>query len=449
MKIVTLTVENIKRVGACHVEADGASVITVQGKNGVGKTTVLDSIEYAIGGKTGIPAEPIKEGESRARVVADLGELRVTRVFTHKGSTLLVENADGAKIASPQALLDKLVGQLSFDPLAFKGLKPKDQLDRLKSVVGLDFSRIDVERAGVFEERKETNRRAKDLDAQVRALPTVEAPKEEVSVRDLLAELKRREDTNTDNSTKRHALTVIQDDIEETRHTHSRVAQQIQELEHQRDQLESDLGRLGQDETKQRELVHRLTDANVDEIRDKLANAEEVNAAVRSNKKRATIVQDLKDTNAHAMGLTAKLDSFDQSKAEQLAAADFPVPDLGFGEDGVILNGLPFEQASEAEKLRVSVAMGIALNPKLRVLLVRDASLLDADNLRLLAEMAKEKDCQIWLERVGDEDEVKVVIEEADANEPASACPRCDGSGHTGIGPCSYCNSGKWDAVVE
>jgi hypothetical protein len=100
-----------------------------------------------------------------------------------------------------------------------------------------------------------------------------------------------------------------------------------------------------------------------------------------------------------------------------MADAKFPVPELSFGDDGVLVKGVPFEQASAAEQLRVSVAMGVALNPKLKVLLVRDGSLLDAKSLQLLADMAEANESQVWLERVGDADAAAVVIEDGQVAE--------------------------------
>jgi hypothetical protein len=44
--------------------------------------------------------------------------------------------------------------------------------------------------------------------------------------------------------------------------------------------------------------------------------------------------------------------------------------------------------------------MAIAKNPKLKVILVRDGSLLDHDSLKLVAERAAETDVQVWMERV-------------------------------------------------
>ena len=44
--------------------------------------------------------------------------------------------------------------------------------------------------------------------------------------------------------------------------------------------------------------------------------------------------------------------------------------------------------------------MAMALNYRLKVILVKEASLLDEENLKVIREMAKGKGYQIWLEKV-------------------------------------------------
>jgi hypothetical protein len=56
--------------------------------------------------------------------------------------------------------------------------------------------------------------------------------------------------------------------------------------------------------------------------------------------------------------------------------------------------------------------MALAMNPDLRVILIRDGSLLDAENLAVIEEMAAERDAQIWIERVSDDRSVGIVIED-------------------------------------
>jgi hypothetical protein len=106
------------------------------------------------------------------------------------------------------------------------------------------------------------------------------------------------------------------------------------------------------------------------------------------------------------------MDKREVEKREAIAAAKFPVDGISFGDNEVLLNGVPFVQASDAERLCCSIALAMAMNPKLRIIRVRDGSLLDDDSMKLLARMAEEKDYQVWIERVDGSGRVGVVIED-------------------------------------
>lgn len=80
MKIVKLQAENFKRLRAVEIVPKGA-VVEISGKNAQGKSSVLDSIWAAVGGKDMSPAAPIRAGENSAKVSVDLGELVVTRTW--------------------------------------------------------------------------------------------------------------------------------------------------------------------------------------------------------------------------------------------------------------------------------------------------------------------------------------------------------------------------------
>ncbi len=100
-------------------------------------------------------------------------------------------------------------------------------------------------------------------------------------------------------------------------------------------------------------------------------------------------------------------------KSAAISTAKFPVPGLSFGDDGVLFNGIPFNQASSAEQLRVSFAIAASMKPKLPVILIKDGSLLDDHSMDLLRELAREYDAQCWIERVG-ADDVGIVLEEGE-----------------------------------
>ena len=113
--------------------------------------------------------------------------------------------------------------------------------------------------------------------------------------------------------------------------------------------------------------------------------------------------------------LTEEIDRIDSEKARAIRDAKYPIEGLGFDVNGVTLNGIPFSQSSSAQQLKVSVAIGLALNPSLRVLLIRDGSLLDEKSLAMLGQMAEKAGAQVWVERVGVDDHTSVVIEDGQA----------------------------------
>src|SRR5688500_9341273 len=122
-RVVRLQAESVKRIRAVDISPSGA-VVTIRGKNAQGKSSVLDSIQYALGGKGAAPPRVIRDGETEAVVVLELEDLVVERRWSSNDrSTLEVRSKEGAKYSSPQAMLDRLVGDLSFDPLAFLRLK--------------------------------------------------------------------------------------------------------------------------------------------------------------------------------------------------------------------------------------------------------------------------------------------------------------------------------------
>src|SRR3954466_12774485 len=102
MKIVSLQSENVKRLKAVFIKPDGA-VVTIRGRNGAGKTSVLDSIASALGGEKLCPPQVVRRGEETATAIADLGDFIVERRWTASGrSTLAVKSAEGARYPSPQ-----------------------------------------------------------------------------------------------------------------------------------------------------------------------------------------------------------------------------------------------------------------------------------------------------------------------------------------------------------
>lgn len=414
LKIVQLEAQNIKRLKAVRIRPEG-DLVVIGGENGQGKTSVLDSIMYALGGKGAVCEKPINEGKDSAQVIVDLGEFAVTRTFTASGGSLTVKRQDGTKVSSPQALLDGLVGRLSFDPLEFSRQEPAKQKATLQALVGLDFTKLDHDRKNTFDERTVVNRKLKDAEANLKAAPHhTDAPKTEVSVADLSMELTRAQEAEVEFERKKGEYEGAKNRVASTEREIAGMERQIESLTKALAGLRKDLEAEKTDAAKAKTAAENVPSFEIDDIRAKLAGAETINRKVRENANRTKLQAAVDATRKEADKLTDRLAEIDESKAKALSDAKFPVDGLAFDESGVTLKGLPFSQASAAEQLRVSVAMGLALNPKLRVMLIRDGSLLDKKSMKLVAEMAADNDAQVWLERVGDGAEVSVVIEDGE-----------------------------------
>lgn len=406
MKIIQLTAENVKRLHAVNIKPDG-SMIQITGENGQGKSSVLDAIMYGLAGKQVQPSKPIRDGESHAEVMIDLGDKIVRRRWTKKDSYLTVESKDGAKYPSPQKILDALVGELTFDPLAFIAMHPKEQIATLKQLAGLDFAEMDIERDTLTTKRTARGHERNTFVAQVSGIPIYgdDVPDKQINIIDLLAE-----------QTKRQAEKQANDEV---RRKIARAAEQVNLLEseiaHLKDMIaerEQTHGETYRNLVAAQALDKTLLDPNLDEINEQLINAQQINDRVSKKQQRAALSKRRDEAAAGYERLTAELKKIDERKAASIRDASYPVQGLGFDENGVTFNGVPFDQASSAEQLRVSVAMGIALNPELRIMLIRNGSLLDKKNLETISEMVAEHDTQLWIERVNDGEPVGILIKD-------------------------------------
>lgn len=419
MKIIELQAENFKKLRAVHITPEGA-VVTIGGDNGAGKTSCLDAIAAAIGGEKLCPAVPIRTGAASARVQVDLGDLIVERRWTaNDRSTVVVKSKEGAKYGSPQTMLDGLVGRLSFDPLAFMKAPPKQQAETLRQLVGVDFTELDGKRRAAFDDRTVVNREIASLKGAIERMPDPFAPDEPVSVEDLLAEQEKLVQVQRQNDAERAQLATLKDRFAAAQAriaaTQERVNKLEDQLANERKQLAVDeeaKAALGAEGKKARAVVDKLVDPDLGGIRTRLAEVEATNAAVRAKAQRRAEMERLAKKEKESADFSITIEAIDTAKKAALEEAKFPVAGLAFTEEGLTLNGIPLEQASGAEQLRVSLAMGLALNPKLKVLLIRDGSLLDKKSLAMVGEMAEKAGAQVWLEMVSAEKGVGVVIED-------------------------------------
>lgn len=418
MKIVKLTAENIKKLRAVEITPDG-EVVTVAGKNGQGKTSVLDSIWWALAGTTHIQKEPIRRGQDTARVRLDLGELVVERRFTKGGSTLTVESVEGARYPSPQKMLDALVGELSFDPLAFARMDAAKQFDELRRVakVEIDIPEIEALNRSDYAKRTEVNRRAKERRAQASAITVPnDLPAEPLDESALLDAIQEAADANARIERRKAKRADTARQVEDSRQIAQQTREKANDLRREADRLDA---AATASEKEADDLQKKLDSADplpaptdIAEIRALLDTAKITNANIALRDKREMIEGEALALENDSKALTTQMEAREVAKRDAIMAAAMPVDGLGFGEGFVTFNEVPFDQASSAEQLRVSLALAMAANPKLRVIRIEDGSLLDEDSLAQIATMAKDSDYQVWIERVETSGSVSVIIED-------------------------------------
>jgi predicted ATP-dependent endonuclease of OLD family len=412
MRITEIRAENFKRLKAVHVElTDG--VIQVTGANGQGKSSFLDLIPFLIGGKDASPQKPLRNGAKDGFAECTLSNgvtIRATINKTGRG-TLTVTAEDGSKIGSPQALLDAIWNDRTFDPVAFKNMKPKEQMELLKDLLGIDFTALDTEREESYKQRTVVGRDMKAKQAVLENTPIVNAPNEEVSVTELSKALQEANEANatfdgvkvkTEAFGTRLAVCVAEIDELQAR---------LAVLQQEKDELEANVKK-GKAWLAKHE-PHLVDTAGLIE---QINSAEETNKKVRAKQERSKLKKEVDAIEQEYKNLDARIAEIDEEKRKIVAEADMPLPGMAFSDEGITIDDVPLAQISAADQLKLSVKMGFLMNPELKVLLIRDGSLLDSKSLALITQLAAEEDekAQVIIERVDESGKIGIVFEDGE-----------------------------------
>ncbi len=414
MKIIKLRAENIKKLIAVEITPTG-NVIKITGKNASGKTCCLDSILWALGGLSGIQAQPIRKGQTRAKVELDLGEMIVKRIFEGNTSSLTIENKDGLRFKSPQTMLEGLYGKLSFDPLAFMNLEPRKQFETLRQLTGVDFSKLDGLRQRTYDERSATNRDVKRLEVQVEGMNVpADSPKEEVSGAEIVAKIEEANKLREKRSVLEAEIQQLENAAMVTQQEMIDIQKRIYDLEDIYKIKEDSVGKTAAAIEDAEEKMKAVQVPDISALNTELAQVEAKNKDARAYQARASARREVEKLMGTSRDLTEKIRTIDEEKQEQISKAKFPLEGLSFGDGAVTYNDLPMDQASHAEQLKVSMAMAMSLNPKLKVIRITDGSLLDSSSMKIVEDMAKDQDYQVWIEQMDESGKVGIVISEGE-----------------------------------
>jgi len=384
LKIIELKGENFKKIKTIVIRPDD-DLVLLTGKNAQGKSSAIDLIIAMLCKDRKWIPQPIRKGQTHADGRLDLGEFIIYCKWTEKGKYLQVKSREGLAYPSPQAMLDEFVGKLGFDIGKFFNMGEKEQTEVLMDLAKLDFTEVDQKIERLVEERRLQGQKVKLLSGQREEINPEMVPKELVSTSELNKELEKALLNNS----------AYNNEVEELRDHKRRLSNLKIELETLRKSIE-----LEEKWVKENNLI----DTSL--IKEKLEGAEEANEIFRANERNKVADKYYKQALSVYEKQTAKITDLRKSKDTDLQQAKFPLPGLKVTTTGTFFNDIPIKQLSSAENMKVAMSIAMALNEKFKVILVKDASLLDKENRKVIREMAKDGGYQVWLEMVSDTGEM-------------------------------------------
>ena len=261
-----------------------------------------------------------------------------------------------------------------------------------------------------------------------------DTPKEEISISSLVEELRKREETNRANEQERNRVASLREDVgaqqAEVAATGIYINQLEEKLAEQRDKLfqqNEALEKLISDGKAAAKKADALTEADTDSIKQQIESASSTNDKIRANMAARNMKKEIAGCEKRLKGIADKLDGLIAEKKDLISNAKFAIPGLALSEDDITVDGIRFENLASGDQTEISVAMALAMQPELHVVLIHGGSLLDEKHLKNIARMAKESNTTILMEVVGSGPEIDIFLEDGQiAEKPVKEYPDWD-----------------------
>lgn len=394
IKINSFELENVKRVKAVAYEPSQTGLTVIGGKNGQGKTSVLDAIAWTLGGAKFRPSMAEREGSYNSPKL----EVKLSNglIVTRSGAnnTLKVVDPDGRK--SGQKILDEFIGQLALDLPKFIAMTPKEKAEELLKLLGVEekLTALALEYNQLYSKRHAIGQIATQKEKYAAELPVFDdVPAEPVSASDLIKAQQEILLRNAENQKKRGRVREIQAEYDA-------VSIQINQLEEKLRELHDQQARLADDLTDATKSAENLTDESTAELEAQIANVDAINQRVRANQEHERAVIEAGEYKTEYNALTEAIEDVKQKKADLLNSVKMPLDELSIEDGELTFKGKKWDCMSGAEQLKVSTAIVQALNPQCGFVLMDKLEQMDADCMREFGEWLEEKGLQVIATRV-------------------------------------------------
>jgi DNA repair exonuclease SbcCD ATPase subunit len=399
IKINKLEIENVKRIKAVKIEPTASGLTIVGGKNNQGKTSVLDSIAWALGGDKYRPSAAQRDGSvipPTLHIVMSNG-LVVER--KGKNSDLKVTDPSGRK--GGQQLLNEFVETLALDLPKFMQSTSKEKAQTLLQIIGVGDKLYELEHKEqeLYNKRLAIGQIADQKAKFAKEQPYYpDAPKELVSASELIKQQQDILARNGENQRKRQNL--------------QRLQQQADTIQKQIDELLAKQAIILADLKIAQKSAENLQDESTAELEQSITSIDEINRKVRANLDKDKAEEDaLLYANQYAE-LTKEIEAVRQSKIDLLNDAKLPLPGLSVQDGELLYNGYKWDNMSGSDQLKVSTAIVRCLNPKCGFVLLDKLEQMDIDTLNEFGAWLESEGLQAIATRVSTGEECSIIIED-------------------------------------
>lgn len=406
VKINTLELENVKRIRAVAMEPSPAGLTVIGGDNNQGKTSVLDTIAWALGGDRYKPTNATRDGSAippRIKITLSNG-LIVER--SGKNSALKVTDPNGRK--SGQQLLNSFIEELALNLPKFMESPDREKANTLLQIIGVGDQLRELERkeTEVYNRRRVVGQEADRKKKFALEMPFYpDAPDEPVSALELIQRQQQILAINGENQRKRQM-------VEQLTYQRNRMAAEIDSLEDKLKHLHEEYSSCCEDLEIACKCAEDLHDESTAQIEADLENIEAINIKVRANSDRERAEQEAQRYRQQYDDLTGELEETRQAKVDLLKGAKLPLPGLGVEEGCLTYKGKRWDGMSGSDQLKVATAIVRALNPQCGFVLVDKLEQMDLKTLQEFGAWLQSENLQCIATRVSRGSECTIIIED-------------------------------------
>ena len=401
-----LEIENVKRVKAVKLEPSAAGLTIVGGNNNQGKTSVLDAIAWALGGNKYKPSQAQREESTippSLKITLSNG-LIVER--SGKNSTLKVIDPSGNKAG--QNLLDSFVEELAINLPKFMEQTSKEKAKTLLQIIGVgpQLAELEMQEKAKYDERHAIGVIADQKEKFAKEQPYYpDAPKELVSISELIQQQQAILAKNGENARKRQNLTRIENEYQGALADVERLSKMLEEAREKEQGLAQDLDIARKD-------TQELIDESTQEIEDSIANIEQINLKVRANFDKDKAEEDAKGYREQYKELDNVIDDIRKQKTNLLTNADLPLPGLSVDDGDLLYLGQRWDNMSGSQQLQVATAIVRKLKPECGFVLIDKLEQMDQQTLQEFGAWLEQEGLQAIATRVSTGGECSVIIED-------------------------------------